>query len=503
MNSTHQLENMTVRNDSGSPLSRQHIVSNATQYLGLPLVVTFVLMVTSINNNSLIQIVLAFVLFLIPWVAYQQWRDNNAFGLPIFALISGLHWLYFAVALFWGDRISPVWYSSTTLVSEESITKTLLMVVLGVLSIGLGMSAGFTRLSSPRQSEPMAFTSGMWDYVRVVLLMGVFASLFPTIVYALGEEGRQWIIAAQTTVPLFAFLLLLRRYFRNEAILVDKILILFYIGVRVMTGLGSGWSGSVFYLGIAVGLVYFLERRRIPVRALLVVVVITLFLQPGKSDFRQSFWYTEDYQGDLVTRMGYWLDQSQQKWQEAFSDPSGQKLLTYLRGSMLRVSLLTNAATVHDKTPSDVPYQGAQLYGFAVAGLIPRFMWPDKPSGSAANQFYQVAYGVTQESRLGNVSIAIGFLTESYISFGWIGVLVIMFILGMFFRGIHDSFFQNPASVLAPALGTLTVLSLISVETQMGLYLVTTIQTIVVGYGVLIPIIRHKQLRVLERNQAT
>jgi hypothetical protein len=52
--------------------------------------------------------------------------------------------------------------------------------------------------------------------------------------------------------------------------------------------------------------------------------------------------------------------------------------------------------------------------------LIPRFIWPDKPSVNDANQYYQVAYGLTTEENLDGVSIAVGVMTEGFINFGWL-----------------------------------------------------------------------------------
>ena len=75
-----------------------------------------------------------------------------------------------------------------------------------------------------------------------------------------------------------------------------------------------------------------------------------------------------------------------------------------------------------------------------VVTWIPRFLWPDKPSVNEANQFYQVAYGLTAEEELAGVSIAVGYLAESFINFGWFGVVGVMFTIGVFFDFYQKTF---------------------------------------------------------------
>jgi hypothetical protein len=91
-----------------------------------------------------------------------------------------------------------------------------------------------------------------------------------------------------------------------------------------------------------------------------------------------------------------------------------------------RMYLLSQVAHVLDVTPADVPFQGGQTYAFVAVTLVPRFLWPDKPSVNDANRFYQRAYGLTAERQLAGVSIAVGVLGEAFINFGWPGVIVMM-----------------------------------------------------------------------------
>jgi len=474
---------------------RQAPLTKLTTYFGVPCIVTGILLFTSVNSVSLIQIIASFALLAFPWVSYRRWVKRNKPGLPVFALIAGLHWLYFAVAVFWGNRLIPVWYLTSDRTSDDAVTAVLFMALLGVVAFGLGLRIRLFQFSSWTIARRKSDEKGFWDYVRLLLISGVAFSYLPSAIYLFGESGRNWMLALQSTVPLFAAVLLLRKYFQGSATRLDQALILFYVLSRILTGLGSGWSGSIFYLGLAIGLVYLLERRRIPTIALILVLVAVVFLQTGKSEFRAQYWYSDNTNDALFDRINFWLEGSIQEWQEILSDPTGEKLIDQLRSSILRVSLLTHAANVYEQTPEIVPFQGGKLYEFAIIGFIPRFVWPDKPSGNDANQFYQVAYSVTPEGRLYSVSIAIGYLIEAYISFGWAGIVAIMFMIGIMIGTLNRVFFIHSTELIGPSIGIIAVLSLLRVETQMGLYVVSTIQSVIVTLLILLPTVALRRRR--------
>lgn len=470
-------------------LPRQELSRRLAIKLGVPALITSALTILSANNNSILQIFLAFLLLVIPWTSYQHWLVRRSVEFPLFSLIAAYHWLFFAVALFVGDRVSPIWYSNSAIVSEDSITKSLFMAVLGMVVLGIGMRLHWgiliPRLSIPK---PQIDLDWKWDYVRVMLIAGTILSLFPDLVYVFGEAGRQFIVAYQNTMPILAALILLRRYLKGQANQLDKALLIVYIFVRVIVGLASGWSGAVFYFGVALGLMYFFTMRRVPIRIILLFLLISLLIQPNKGDFRAKFWYSDEREAGVITRVSYWLEESVISWTEALNDPTREKLNGYLRYSILRVSLLNHAANVHDKTPEIVPYQGLSLYRFTVAGLVPRFLWPDKPSANEANRFFQVAYGVTPEDRLGDVSIAIGFLTESYISLGWIGVVLIMLFVGGIYSSTQRAFFSDFKDPILPAIGIVVVLRFLDIESQFGRYFVGIVQTVIYCYIFMLPL---------------
>jgi hypothetical protein len=278
----------------------------------------------------------------------------------------------------------------------------------------------------------------------------------------------------------------------GEAGQVDKLLVLGFLALRLVIGLSSGWLGSFALIILVCAAVYLAEKRRIPRLAFVVVVLFTLFFQVGKDEFRKAYWTTSSTPASKIDRVKFWTETSYKKWQEALSDPSGRALADAINQSLSRVSLLTQTANVADLTPSTVPYQGGQLYYYLVVTWIPRALWPDKPSVNDANQFYQVAYGMTSEEDLDKVAIAVGVMTEAYISFGWYGVVGIMFLIGVFYDVYRKILFSHNSGLLMVGLGLALLPQLINIESQMAVYLGGIVQQVIFTLLIFSPVIRWR-----------
>jgi hypothetical protein len=227
--------------------------------------------------------------------------------------------------------------------------------------------------------------------------------------------------------------------------------------------------------------------------------LFTLFFQVGKDEFRKTYWDSgqgmQQEQGNRLERVTFWTQNSFDKWNEALSDSSGEAFRRALNPSVSRVSLLNQSANVVELTPSIVPYQYGWLYSYMAITWIPRFVWPDKPSVSEANQYYQVAYGLTSEDDLGKVSISVGLLTEGFINFGWAGVVGIMFLAGIFFDFYQKTFLAKSSGALMTGIGVILLPQFLAVESQMAQYVGGIMQQVVVTLIVMLPIIRIQGLR--------
>jgi hypothetical protein len=330
--------------------------------------------------------------------------------------------------------------------------------------------------------------------VRVLLIVGGVLGLSESLPFALTEGGRQAVTVLISLLPLLAFSILLRNWMRGEAPPIDKVLIVGFLVLRFLGGVASGWLGAFASVMVVCGAIYISERRKMPRLAVVLVIVFTLFFQVGKTEFRKTYWHAETANASKLDRVTFWTETSLAKWRDALSDPTGDALKDALDASLSRVSLLTQTANVIDMTPSVVPYQNGDLYSFLLITWIPRALWPGKPSVNEANQFYQVAYGLSTEEDLANVSISIGVATEAYINFGWLGVAGIMFLIGVIFNCYQRMFFSATSGQLMSTVGIVLLPQIMGVESQMAIYLGGIVQQVLFTLLLMLPILRYRQL---------
>jgi hypothetical protein len=468
--------------------------------LGVPIATTSLLYIARLNEVSLLQLVIAFVLLLLPWQAYMNWRRGDREALPVFAMLAFMYWLYYAVPLFLEDHVfSTIYEPVGHELTQSTLTRALLMALMGVCALWLGIRSGIARLIVPRAKLSLELTHSKLNYVRVVLIVGSMLSLSDTPAQLAGEGGRQLVIILVSVIPILAFAILFRNFIRGQSNLFDKVLILVFMVVRLVGGLSSGWLGVSASILMICGAIYLMERRRVPRWALVFVVLFTLFFQVGKDEFRKTYWDSgqgmQQEQGNRLERVTFWAQNSFDKWNEALSDSSGEAFRRALNPSVTRISLLNQSANVIELTPSVVPYQYGWLYSYMAITWIPRFVWPDKPSVSEANQYYQVAYGLTADSDLGKVSISVGLLTEGFMNFGWTGVVGIMFLAGIFFDFYQRTFLSRTSGALMTGIGVILLPQFLAVESQLAQYVGGIMQQVVVTLIVMLPIIRIQRLR--------
>jgi hypothetical protein len=461
--------------------------------LGPPVGTIVFLWVTRTSPVTTVGLLYAFLLLLVPWASFLRWRQQNRGGLPVFAMLGFVYWWWFAVGMFWLDRIFG-FGSGRRIIHTESVDAAILLALVGVGCMGVGMRARVTPLPASRQLE-MDDKETSWHYVRFVLIAATLGSLAPGANSLLGPDGGHIMDILFSTVPTVALLLLLRKCLTDKGSVLDRTLLWIYFPVKIISGLASGWLGSVVGVGLICGVMYFLVRRKIPWTMAAVTVVVAMFLQVGKKEFRNSYW-TQGEAGGVFERATSWLNGSASKWFQALNSTGDDSTSELSSQSLERTSLLPQVSHVLDVTPSQIPFQGGQTYSYMLITLVPRFVWPDKPSVNDANRYYQLAFGLSTARTVKGVNIGAGCLAEAYINFGWPGVICIMFVIGIILGIYERSFLAEDSSTLFLAIGVALLPGILGIEAQMSAYLGGVIQTVLLTILVFLPVLRRRPEKV-------
>lgn len=467
-------------------------------YVVPPCIITGLLWLSSTNAVNTTQTCLAMVLAIVPWIAFLRWRQNPKHLLPLFALISAMYWLYFGVAMFWGDTRFIIFGSKGSYIPESTITTVTLMAVVGVFAMLAGERVASAAISIPTFHMGSPKTSAQWLYIDLIVLFPLVSRRF---VSSGGGDTRQVVILFLEFVPLVAFALLFQKYLGGRATSYEKVLLVAFLVLKSATGLASGSMGSVVAIFIVVAALYLQTRRKVPKVALAALAVYVLFFQVGKGGFRERYW-TNQASGDTVQRLTDWVGFSLRAWGFFYDHPTAENFQILVSQSFSRLSLLPMAAAVVERTPNPVPYQNGKLYSYMLITLVPRFIWPEKPSFNEANQFFQVAYGLTRLRDLGNASIAVGIMAEAFINFGWTGVVAIMFLMGVFVSVFQSIFFQLKTPMVLAAIGVILLPSMLAIESQLVQYFGGMIQQIIGAYLVMLPITAKRRKITANRPQS-
>jgi len=144
-------------------------------------------------------------------------------------------------------------------------------------------------------------------------------------------------------------------------------------------------------------------------------------------------------------------------------------------------------------TPSVVPYEGIDRFLTLPASLIPRVLWPDKPTLSRGVWFSSTFRGFKDDTTSYS---AMTIFSEGYLFYGWTGAVLAMVILGAALAVVRCRL-DNPRLVLVYLALVPTILQ---IEPEFSSYLTTLIQRSVVFLVVFVLLTTREPVG-LERTQ--
>ena len=422
----------------------------------------------SSQNITLTEFVYAGVLLSISIQAYISWSQVRNTRIPVWALVCGAHFVFYGVAIFEALRNSPSAFDHGGELSDSVLSTAMLVGILGLLAMGAGRMAVIHVVGRKGFQLPFLVTSSSTPTrIQILLFIGIVVNVlgvpfFGTVVWNIS-------VIAFRALPLAAFLWLVLVRRSRKLSQLDYLLAGAFLSTRMISGATFNASlGTIVVPLLLIGIAEVSLRRKLPWPMITIVACLILFLQPGKATIRREMSRGRVGTGmtDAVVR---WFDVSVSEWEDVFA--GNAPLDKLLSTTSSRSSLLTMTGVILEKTPEVVPYQLGTSYPLLIKNLIPRVLWPEKPSANVANRFFQVEYGLTEKSNLDSVSMACGFEAEGYMNFGWVGILGVGLVVGSVL-GIYElAFFSVRSSLTTIAVGLAMLPGFLTIESQLVQYL--------------------------------
>jgi len=132
-----------------------------------------------------------------------------------------------------------------------------------------------------------------------------------------------------------------------------------------------------------------------------------------------------------------------------------------------RWSTVDMFADVVRKTPQRVPFWNGSTYRSLAGVLVPRVVWPGKPTKTLGNEFGQRYGYLTSDDR--GTSINLPFFVEFYLNFAATGVVAGMFLVGMLYQALERRINRPGQDAVLSILAVNVFVPLFNVESDFSL----------------------------------
>lgn len=228
------------------------------------------------------------------------------------------------------------------------------------------------------------------------------------------------------------FFLLLILALEKRATLVTRVavmVLLLPLQLLLNSGLSNGTLSGTATLVCWSSLVLFRTWRRIPLLLLAGAFIFFLIFQPVKSYVR-SIASNKGVQLGPIEMFQVYAEGFRQTYGSSSAMMANRK--ENFDTSFERINHLATTAAIIRDTPASQPYLWGETYLPLFTKWVPRVIWNGKPDETLGNKWAS-RYGYLFESD-NSTSFNLPWLPEMYMNFGLVGVIGIMFLLGLLYR---------------------------------------------------------------------
>jgi hypothetical protein len=369
-----------------------------------------------------------------------------AYGLPVFAADVVIHYRF------------PLKYVTST------------ALILALIGIG-GLNAAFFLSKSLlwRKVSPLRL-NGPFSLTRLLilswlLLLGHFANAAISSVREIPSLGQFLEPAGYLAFGIF-YIVWKRGLLPRSNVLPLVATSLLILLVRLSSGLLS----QVFFLLFFLLLVVWRESKRLPILLPCLTLVFILVFNPIKNQYRDLTWRGEYSNAGSIEKAQLFIDLATEQiigGNKRGSSSTSNDDTSSLNTVIDRVGYINFFSKVIEDTPERVPYWGGQTYLPLLTKFIPRFIWPNKPAETIANQFGR-RYGYLGSTDF-STALNLPWLVEAYANFGDFGMLIVMPLIGTFLAFLEQKFNRHDTNFLEFLIGATVLFRLPLQESNFSL----------------------------------
>jgi hypothetical protein len=380
------------------------------------------------------------------------WMSGADRSIPFMPFATLIFAYYFALPVFLLKRYATGLFSAT--IPEHYITIALGYSLLGIYCMFAGYYGPARWLFAPVLPRFNLRWRDERSVRLVALVLGVGGLFMSTsrVVSALPESLAQiGAYAADLSMVGICTLVALQlagRVDRFTAIFLWA----FLIPIRIAIGLGTGSAASGLIVGAAVAFMFASVRRSIPWKMLALGTVALFILRPAEAPFRAATWSGGRLaQASTIQKVRLFSDILYR-----ITLGGAVPVQDLIEFASLRLGQFTVFAEVIGDTPSMIPYWEGESYYPILFKPIPRFIMPGKPEEMSGQSFGH-RYGLISKWNY-TTSINLPQIVELYANFGFIAVIVGMFIFGLIYRLLIE-IFVHPGMGLGGLVGAVYISS--------------------------------------------
>lgn len=389
------------------------------------------------------------------------WRPGES---PILLLVFVLQWLQASVAIYHANWLGTGVAAYSMVGGSTSLAVELSLSALLVLAIGLRLGAGAADPAGAAAARHIALAvpAGKWFQ----LYIQAYALAFVALASAWIVPGLAQPLLALASLKWASFFMLAYAAFVNPRGRWQ-----YFVGVflfELVQGIGGFFSDfkTVIFVTVLARAATSIRMSRGAIIGLILLGSMLLGLgvvwSAVKKDFRAAVSGGSSEQVvmlDMPTRL--------EKLTELLGQLDEQKLGAAADLFVRRLSYIEFFGVVLDVVPESVPYANGAIWMDAVARpFMPRLLFPEKSAIDDTSRTNYFTRGIA--GNYTGTSISLGYIAESYIDFGKVGMMAPIFLFGLLcgriYRRLQNS--RNTKGILGMALGTVALLPAFWVESS-------------------------------------